>query len=85
MDTAFDDLFFWSFETDLTFRMSAVVCEYENKKSMEWQVFNREYSQTNHYKGVKNVALSIRLPNSQITFCPVRGFSIISATLVRLF
>ena len=55
------------------------------KKSMEWQVFDREGSQINHYKGVKNVALSIRLPNSQITFCPVRGFSIISATLVRLF
>ena len=62
-----------------------MVCEYENKKSMEWRGFNREGSQTNHYKVVKNVALSIRLPNSQISFCLVRGFSIISATLVRLF
>ena len=54
VDTAFDDFF--------TF----VACQSKNKKSTDWQVFHWADSQTSRYGTVKNVSLSIRLPNLQM-------------------
>ena len=54
VDTAFDDFF--------TF----VARQSKNKKSTDWQVFHWADSQTSRYGTVKNVSLSIRLPNLQM-------------------
>ena len=39
---------------------------YKNKKSTDWQVFHCADSHNSHYEIVKNVSLSIRLPNLQM-------------------
>ena len=62
--------FWWSFlssfEIDLTFGIAAVVRQYKNQKSMDWQVFHWAESQTSHYRIVQKVSLSIHLPNLQM-------------------